>query len=368
MPKRPRPGTSLALSGGGFRATLFHVGALIRLNELGMLRSINRFVSVSGGSIAVGCLAMNWARLTWLGGRATNLTEMLVAPLRRFCRRDLDVPAILEGFVSPLVPPAEALRRAYKRHLFGATQMKDLPRRPSFIIQATNLATGKAFRFHRDYVADYLIGSAPSDGFGLATAVAASSAFPPVLSPLILKMGSKRFSKLPGADLFDDVRFRNEVRLTDGGVYDNLGLEAAWDSDVVLASDAGAPFEHSAVIDTTWYRQAARALDIATAQARGLRRRWLIDQFVRGERRGAYWGITTRITDYRTQGTKISRALQERLWKLRTRLNCFDDSEQGQLINLGYAMSDAALRSNLAPAGSPFALPFPEYPLHGERK
>jgi len=43
--------TGLALSGGGFRATLFHLGAFWRLNELGYLPNLDRVSSVSGGSI-----------------------------------------------------------------------------------------------------------------------------------------------------------------------------------------------------------------------------------------------------------------------------------------------------------------------------
>jgi NTE family protein len=41
----------LALSGGGFRAALFHVGLLARLAELGLLRRVEVVSSVSGGSI-----------------------------------------------------------------------------------------------------------------------------------------------------------------------------------------------------------------------------------------------------------------------------------------------------------------------------
>jgi NTE family protein len=42
------PGIALALSGGGFRAMLFHAGALMRLNELGVLSRVARISSVSG--------------------------------------------------------------------------------------------------------------------------------------------------------------------------------------------------------------------------------------------------------------------------------------------------------------------------------
>ncbi len=41
----------LALSGGGFRASLFHIGVLARLAELDMLRRVEVISCVSGGSI-----------------------------------------------------------------------------------------------------------------------------------------------------------------------------------------------------------------------------------------------------------------------------------------------------------------------------
>src|SRR5919108_244416 len=56
-------GIGLALSGGGFRATLFHCGAMWRLNELGHLQTLTRVSSVSGGSITAGVLGLKWAKL-----------------------------------------------------------------------------------------------------------------------------------------------------------------------------------------------------------------------------------------------------------------------------------------------------------------
>ena len=44
----PEPGMALCLSGGGYRAMLFHLGALLRLNETGFLRKLKRISSVSG--------------------------------------------------------------------------------------------------------------------------------------------------------------------------------------------------------------------------------------------------------------------------------------------------------------------------------
>ncbi|MGV3493074.1 MAG: patatin-like phospholipase family protein, partial [Ramlibacter sp.] len=85
------PGVALALSGGGFRAVLFHVGALWRLNEVGVLPKLSRISSVSGGSIAAGLLALRWKNLQFQGGVAGNFGDEVVAPLRRFCGRTIDV-------------------------------------------------------------------------------------------------------------------------------------------------------------------------------------------------------------------------------------------------------------------------------------
>lgn len=342
-----RKGISLALSGGGFRAAMFHAGALLRLNELGLLRRISRFIGVSGGSIVLGCLATGWQRIAWKGGLATNLDEILVVPLRRFCASEIDVACIIEGVVRPRTSVSDVVARKYRQHLYGDAKLTDLPRTPAFIFQATNLATGRAFRFYRSYVADYLIGRAPSDGITVATAVTASGAFPPVLSPLVLKLDPSKFTKVTGAMLYDREEYRRQLRLTDGGVYDNLGLEPAWDSETVLVSDAGAPFEYVAAPNTSWVKQTIRAFSIATDQSRALRKRWLIDQFVRKARKGTYWGITTKITDYPVHPATIDRSIQEKLYSLRTRLNPFNAEEQGRLLNLGYALSDAACQSHV---------------------
>ena len=44
----PDEGLGLCLSGGGYRAMLFHLGALWRLNEAALLHTADRVSSVSG--------------------------------------------------------------------------------------------------------------------------------------------------------------------------------------------------------------------------------------------------------------------------------------------------------------------------------
>jgi predicted acylesterase/phospholipase RssA len=50
----------LALSGGGFRATLFHLGVVRFLRDAGALRDVTDIASVSGGSILAAHLVLNW--------------------------------------------------------------------------------------------------------------------------------------------------------------------------------------------------------------------------------------------------------------------------------------------------------------------
>src|SRR4051812_28858951 len=85
--EKPSPGVGLCLSGGGFRAMLFHIGTIWRLNEAGYLPKLDRVSSVSGGSITAGQLGLQWSRLVFdPQGRATNLTDLFVTPLKRFAK------------------------------------------------------------------------------------------------------------------------------------------------------------------------------------------------------------------------------------------------------------------------------------------
>src|SRR6476619_2945065 len=53
---------SLALSGGGFRATLYHLGLVRFLRDARILPNVTHITSVSGGSIFAGHLVLNWDR------------------------------------------------------------------------------------------------------------------------------------------------------------------------------------------------------------------------------------------------------------------------------------------------------------------
>jgi predicted acylesterase/phospholipase RssA len=101
----------LALSGGGYRAMLFHVGALWKLNEIGELRHLSHVSSVSGGSITAGVLAMNWPRLQFANGVATNFQDQIAGPLTALAGRTLQYRAGVFS-VLPFCSATRALRSA----------------------------------------------------------------------------------------------------------------------------------------------------------------------------------------------------------------------------------------------------------------
>jgi len=118
----------LALSGGGFRATLFHVGSLVRLNEAGLLGQLDEVTSVSGGSIIAAHLAVSWGNLQFdERGIAVNFDEVVARPIKEFCSRTIDVGIILGGILNPVRHPSESLIANYRKHLFGDRTLQDLP-------------------------------------------------------------------------------------------------------------------------------------------------------------------------------------------------------------------------------------------------
>jgi NTE family protein len=353
-----RAGTGLALSGGGFRAALFGLGSLWRLNELGWLQSLRRITSVSGGSLTAGVLASRWNELTFDGaGRATNFEELVGARLRQFCSRTLDWKVIVSGLI-PFVSAAGMARRAYDRHLVrlanGRTaKLSDLPlpgTGPDFVFFATCFQTGSSFRFSREGLYDWKLGRCPHVHSTLGTALAASAAFPPFLSPLLLKTDPTQWLDRPAVKgLANADRICERLYLGDGGIYDNMGTEALWKTmGRVMISDAGAPFAFASRPWINWGSQLGRVRDVLIEQTRALRKRMLIRDLQAKRYTGAYWGIHTRIGDY-TAMPALCRdsAVSEGLARISTRLKAIDADTQEQLINWGYALADAAIRTHV---------------------
>ncbi len=341
----PEDGIALCLSGGGYRAMLFHLGALWRLNELGWLPRLDRVSSVSGGSITAGVLGLAWDALEFdAEGVAIRFPERVVTPVRNLAERTIDSKAILSGVLQPGSINDKVIE-AYDRHLFAGRTLQDLPDRPRFVINATNVQTGALWRFSKPFMRDYKVGEVRNPEVTVARAVAASSAFPPFLSPCRLDVDPDSYSPPDGEPLHREP-FLSHVVLTDGGVYDNLGLETAWKRyRTIIASNGGGRLEPDEDPHTDWPRHILRIVQLSESQVRSLRKRQLIDHYLRGTRNGAYFSVRGDITDYPARD--VLDCPQERtmpLARIPTRLKRLDDDLQMRLINWGYAMCDAGMR------------------------
>ncbi|MGH7554769.1 MAG: patatin-like phospholipase family protein [Longimicrobiales bacterium] len=357
---------ALCMSGGGYRAMLFHLGTLWRLNELGVMQRLKRIASVSGGSITAAHLGLRWSKLQWQNGVAQNFVDEIVEPIRDVAGETIDKGSILGGALLPGVSVSDNVIRAYRKHLFGDATLQDLADdtagAPRFVINATNVQTGALLRFSRPYLADWRIGKMVHPDVQVAVAVAASSAFPPVLSPVELELPEGAIQPTPGADLHREP-FTTRLLLTDGGVYDNLGLETVWKRyATVLVSDGGGQMEPQAKPHTDWARHGLRINGLIDNQVRSLRKRQVVGSFQQRVRKGSYWRMRGNILKYAAPGTlpcPLDRTMA--LAQTPTRLAEMDKKLQERIINWGYALADAAIRAFVEPGSHqpPTGFPYP---------
>lgn len=372
----------MCLSGGGYRASLFHLGALRRLNELGLLSQVDAISSVSGGSTLAAHLADRIRPWPDSGTVIPGWHDRVETTFRDIASRNVRTWPILNR----LLPwnwlrdstGVETLASQYERYV-TRLRLSDLPDRPRFLINATDVAFGVNWIFDSltrdtlkgragDYQAGYL---RPLPDWPLARAVAASSCFPPVFNPLPLRLRPDQLvaGSYQGANRDQIVA---GIRLSDGGVYDNLGLEPVWKTHkAVLVSDGGAVFEPDADRGVFWRLQ--RYVTIVDSQARALRKRWLISSFIRGDLLGTYWGMRSVAAHYGPHAGYPEALVHEIISKVRTDLDAFSDAEIAVLMNHGYILADTAVQRHLIPliedgglaeltvTPAPARIPFPEW-------
>jgi NTE family protein len=360
--RKRRVELALCLSGGGYRAALFHLGAFWRLAELRLLRRVERVSSVSGGSIIAAWLASR-IMADRAGSDARSFADWcdaldprsgLVEPFYAVAATDIRTLPALVNLLPNLIWHrfgAGDLERAYARLLTPAP-LAELPRAPDFVFCATDLTFGVNFEFSRsrvgDYQAGYLVrGERDPAAIPIARAVAASSCFPPVFGPLRLDASGYRFRH--GRYRGDDGdALRQRIDLTDGGVYDNLATEPVIKhAAALLISDAGAPFPFQPGGHVL--RRLMRYTAVIGNQAVALRKRLFVSLRQAERLDGALWNLA-RSHDPGAFG--YSEALIEGvIARIRTDLDHFTRAEFELLVNHGYASATAALhgRSELVP-------------------
>jgi predicted acylesterase/phospholipase RssA len=379
----------LHLSGGGFRATLFHLGVVRYLCESGDLQRVRHVLSVSGGSILAAFLAANWKAFSdpnTFARAAREVLDYAQSDVRgRLVRRVLacwiTVLALVAGAFfllrSPYIPTtfsywgaavllaATALllwagprrisffQRDLEAHLCCIDRdptrrckllLKDIPSRadgdtvvPDFYFLATDMTSGCPWAFCRDGI--WMGGSQWTEihheTFSLGAAVAASAAFPPLFPPLPI-----------GRKIDRDILEHNHY-LADGGVHDNLGIDAAlhgpWGigtSSQHVASNAERRFDkHDETALWLLHKRATRTTDILMTRASEMRSGLLSDRQIQ---------LANEIHDAAVH-TKYPVAVQRLVRNIRTDLNRFSSDECQLLYFSGYLAAWNALSTACPP-------------------
>lgn len=287
----------LALSGGGIRAAIFHLGVLQFLAQANIFDDIASISTVSGASLAIGIvLATNNNKWPCGNDYKTSIQTKI---------RD----TILQNNIQ-----SASLRRLpfypkYWRHRVGmlakmletkwgiSGTLQDIPTAPYWEINCTTFETGNNFRLRRDYMGDEKIGYVQNPQMPLSHAIAASAAFPILIGPYILDTSNLIFTPDKHGQL-PFIKTDAHYSLWDGGVYDNLGLDALYktgrgmdpDIDFMVVSNASASIKHQPRKGTISLHNLYRLLEISQNQVDLLRTRQVLANVVR-DGKGIYLKI-----------------------------------------------------------------------------
>ena len=215
----------IALSGGGIRATIFHLGLFKWLAENGLLEEVKRVSTVSGASLCVG-LIYTHNDLTWPSSK-TFLSAVLPSIEKVILTNDIQTSAVLRLIRSPYYwnkkPNVIARQLGHQWGIHGS--LTDLSGSVAWYTNCTTYETGKRFRFCKENMGDYKIGYVEHPDIPLSHVMAASAGFPVLIGPYCLSTSGYKWSpsKYSSADYSAPDKI---IHLWDGGVYDNLGLES----------------------------------------------------------------------------------------------------------------------------------------------
>lgn len=282
----------LALSGGGIRAAVFHLGFLKRLAEARLLEDVSQISSVSGGSLVTGAI------FSLAGGRWPTSEEFInetYPELRAiltsrdlFSFNALGFKGVFRHNIRIARHRAKILSDLLSRQWGIKLSLTDLPEYPKWHINTTCLETGKNWRFTRYSMGDWKFGTHYSPNIRLSDAMAASAAVPYVIGALCLRLPESGWWETDPATKRPIRRINRpeKVRLWDGGVYENMGLEPLFkpskgliECDTLFCSDASGPLgTHASPLRKLFSGTlpSPRLMDISGDQIRGLRSRMLI--------------------------------------------------------------------------------------------
>ena len=392
-PLPPDAGIYLSLSGGGFRAALFHLGLLYYLYCKNQLKNVKLVSAVSGGSILAVHLAMNFQKYVSGFCEESRRDDFSAVAFAQFARRDLR-GAVLKSWLAVYLLTAAAMTTAawllvffmlekfvaltsvqalglalgfgfasvllilrykrfntrtgwltyYYRRFYGANLIRkddlDLSKLPNdstapqFCINSTSYTTGERVIFSHNNISIATKPPSQNSAFSLAKAVTASSAFPPAFPALILTASDLRLAGARGLSL----------ALGDGGIYDNLGIctaiehvvQEAHKPGLLLVSNGGKPFLGDSPDAQPAYRLIpSRATRTADIQMERIALLDLSDARSLLANRGSQMKLCECTLGQSVEGSDV-KDVELEITRIRTDLNAFSAAEIHALFRHGY--------------------------------
>ncbi len=311
----------IALSGGGIRATIFHLGVFEWLASKNLFEKISKVSSVSGASMCVGLIYAH-NNLKWPTSKE-YLNEVLPKIKETLFSIDLQTNAILKLIISPHYwnRKANLLAKLMESKWNISGTLQDLEDRPLWYVNCTTYETGKRFRFSKNSMGDYILGFSYKPDIALSEIIASSAGFPVLIGPYTLQMSKFEWKKSYYSEKDFDTQKFPKVHLWDGGVYDNLGAESIFkfgkeselskNVDYMIISNASASINLSDRSKEMFVSKTKRILDIAADQINALRSRMIMD-FITQTQKGLYLKIGNS-ADKITNDSKCSKELRKEL-------------------------------------------------------
>lgn len=290
----------LALSGGGMRAAVYHLGILKYLARQHLLSKVTHISSVSGASLCMGMI-YSCNGNTWPNDEQF-LNKVLPIIERDIICKDIQWTSIIRLLLEPYYwnKKANLLANVMEQRWHIQGDMQCISKYPRWTINTTTYETGKDFRISSAYMGEQYGSFVEHPPFSLSHAIAASAGFPVFIGPYKLKTENYRWFDATGAFI---VQPKDKIlHLWDGGVYDNMGLDPLFTTDgdgalakdinYLIVSNASGNIEHKTRRMSFSIDNLKRLLDINMDQVQVLKSKSVIDFFMK-QHNGVYLKIGT---------------------------------------------------------------------------
>ena len=293
----------LALSGGGMRAAIFHLGILQALAEEELFNQVTRISTVSGASLGMG-LIYSLNKQQWPTDEVF-LDKILPAIQTIITKKDIQWTSLCQMICRPYYwdKKVNLLSNVMEKKWGIHCCLQDIPNHPLWIINTTAFESGKDFR-----ISPMRMGTKPAyvinPRFRLSHAMGASAGFPVLIGPYKLKTKKYEWVDKTGdlsLDQIDPV-----LHLWDGGVFDNMGLDPIFkikdggkmprDINYMIVSNASGNIEHQRRHLGYSFRNLKRLLDINMDQVGSIKSTVICD-YMNQHHNGVYIKIGTMMSD-----------------------------------------------------------------------